>query len=266
MVLGAPGPQAGVLLHRLTRDMVVAVYSQECQYRVMKSHHLHKQRIHEYCSRYCSCAGACPDLLLPSRVDITNVASAALRYLAGTDLLELCADVEFPPCLMMRRFLEHLLQLPNKVSPGQPTPAATVLSHGEGLWQWLSCANSTQPCVAAAFSSASLGTNPPTGGVCMPSDRVAASCCGAAAAGPQKVNDVLKDPSVLHQLLPDSAHSTPTDIAASCGPGRPRPGAGPLDAGLVARLAGDVVRSVVADPCYSPLSDMAKTLAGELWG
>jgi hypothetical protein len=118
------GSQAPLVLCRLTQDMVVAVYSQECQYRVMKSHHLHKQRIHEYCSRYCGCGCCCSCLLCPPTPAPTPTCATPPfpgRYLSGTDLLELCADVEFPPCLMMRRFLEHLLQLPNKVKPGAHT-------------------------------------------------------------------------------------------------------------------------------------------------
>lgn len=39
----------------------------------------------------------------------------AHRYLAGEDLLLICADVDFPPCLMMRRMLEVLLGLSKQV-------------------------------------------------------------------------------------------------------------------------------------------------------
>jgi hypothetical protein len=37
------------------------------------------------------------------------------RYLEGEDLLLLCGEVDFPPCLMMRRMLETLVGLSKQV-------------------------------------------------------------------------------------------------------------------------------------------------------
>jgi hypothetical protein len=42
----------------------------------------------------------------------------AARYLAGDDVLGLCAEVDFPPCLMMRRMLELLMRLSKQVGAG----------------------------------------------------------------------------------------------------------------------------------------------------
>lgn len=37
------------------------------------------------------------------------------RYLDGEDLLMLCAEVDFPPCLMVRRMLEGMMGLSKQV-------------------------------------------------------------------------------------------------------------------------------------------------------
>jgi hypothetical protein len=42
----------------------------------------------------------------------------AARYLSGDDVLGLCAEVDFPPCLMMRRMLELLMRLSKQVGVG----------------------------------------------------------------------------------------------------------------------------------------------------
>jgi hypothetical protein len=42
-----------------------------------------------------------------------------VRYIAGDDVLGLCAEVDFPPCLMMRRMLELLMRLSKQVGGGQ---------------------------------------------------------------------------------------------------------------------------------------------------
>eukprot|EP00775_Hariotina_reticulata_P010604 gene10604-10762_t len=55
----------------------------ENQYKVIKSHHIHKANMPVYCS----------------------------RYVSGEDVLDLSADLNFPPCLLMRRMLELLLKL-----------------------------------------------------------------------------------------------------------------------------------------------------------
>lgn len=39
----------------------------------------------------------------------------AARYVTGEDVLALCAEVDFPPCLMMRRMLELLMRLSKQV-------------------------------------------------------------------------------------------------------------------------------------------------------
>lgn len=68
---------------RVPLQTFLALFSQEAQYRVIKTHHMHKTNMATYCS----------------------------RYRRGTDVLDLCASADFPPCLMMRRMLEHMLGL-----------------------------------------------------------------------------------------------------------------------------------------------------------
>lgn len=123
-------------------EALLSIYSQESQARVMKSNPIHKARIQDYCS----------------------------RYLAGEDLISLCASVDFPPCMMMRRMLE----------------AMDIVSK-------------------------------------------------------QSIGDVLKSPHSLTQSLSTRAEQPEA---------------------LVSRLQQDIARCVLLDPCYSPLSDLAKQAAG----
>lgn len=62
---------------------MLSIFSQENQYQVINSHHIHMQSMQAYCR----------------------------RYVAGEDVLQLAADVDFPPCLLMRRMLEHMLPI-----------------------------------------------------------------------------------------------------------------------------------------------------------
>eukprot|EP00879_Flechtneria_rotunda_P032233 GHRR01035405.1.p2 GENE.GHRR01035405.1~~GHRR01035405.1.p2 ORF type:complete len:113 (+),score=20.73 GHRR01035405.1:574-912(+) len=71
----------------VSSDTICSIFAQENQYKVLKSHHIHKEQMHNYCT----------------------------RYAFGEDVLELCASVDFPPCMMMRRMLELLLNLGKQV-------------------------------------------------------------------------------------------------------------------------------------------------------
>eukprot|EP00879_Flechtneria_rotunda_P031500 GHRR01034419.1.p2 GENE.GHRR01034419.1~~GHRR01034419.1.p2 ORF type:complete len:145 (+),score=17.46 GHRR01034419.1:766-1200(+) len=73
--------------NRVSSDTICSIFAQENQYKVLKSHHIHKEQMHNYCT----------------------------RYAFGEDVLELCASVDFPPCMMMRRMLELLLNLGKQV-------------------------------------------------------------------------------------------------------------------------------------------------------
>jgi len=64
---------------------------------------------------------------------------------------------------------------------------------------------------------------------------------------PQRVTDVLKDPTLLTSSLVGEV-------------------GGRVDERLLARLRTDIVRCARADRSYSPFSDMAKTLAGACSG
>ncbi|KAG1671357.1 hypothetical protein FOA52_002967 [Chlamydomonas sp. UWO 241] len=70
-------------------ETLISIYAQEQQYKVIRSNHLHKNRIMEYWA----------------------------WYLAGEDVLSICAAVDFPPCMLMRRMLESALKV-NKQAIG----------------------------------------------------------------------------------------------------------------------------------------------------
>lgn len=51
---GKPGPRLDpqhAHTHRVSVDTLASIYSQECQYRVIKSHHVHKAHMGAYCAR-----------------------------------------------------------------------------------------------------------------------------------------------------------------------------------------------------------------------
>ncbi|KAI8470232.1 MAG: hypothetical protein J3K34DRAFT_264611 [Monoraphidium minutum] len=82
---------------------LLGLFSQEAQYRVIRTHHTHKAGMAAYC----------------------------VRYRAGCDVLELCAAADFPPCLMMRRMLEHMLGLSKqRVSDALRDPALLTRAPG----------------------------------------------------------------------------------------------------------------------------------------
>lgn len=67
-------------------ETLISIYCQESQMKVIKGNLLIKARLQEFCS----------------------------RYLSGEDVLSLCASVDFPPCMMMRRMLEAMDILPKQ--------------------------------------------------------------------------------------------------------------------------------------------------------
>mmetsp|Transcript_31129 Transcript_31129/g.69187 ORF Transcript_31129/g.69187 Transcript_31129/m.69187 type:complete len:297 (-) Transcript_31129:238-1128(-) len=64
-------------------ETLLSIFSQENQHKVIKSHHVHKSKIEEYCA----------------------------RYVAGEDILAISASVDFPPCMLVRRMLESMLRV-----------------------------------------------------------------------------------------------------------------------------------------------------------
>jgi hypothetical protein len=103
-------------LRSVSLATLVSIFSQENQYKVIKCHHIHKTNIPRYWER-CTPArphqpGHCaaPPPLTPTHLR---------RYVAGEDILEISADVDFPPCLLARRMLEQMLRLSKQVrAPG----------------------------------------------------------------------------------------------------------------------------------------------------
>ncbi|MEW5304854.1 MAG: hypothetical protein WDW36_007435 [Sanguina aurantia] len=71
----------------LALNTLNSIVSQEAQHNVIKTNHVHKAHAQTY----------------------------AERYKAGEDLLELSSEVSFPPCMLMRRLLEALIQAPKQV-------------------------------------------------------------------------------------------------------------------------------------------------------
>ena len=45
------------------------------------------------------------------------------RYMSGEDILSICASVDFPPCMMLRRMLESLLLVNKQVRCGSVAQA-----------------------------------------------------------------------------------------------------------------------------------------------
>lgn len=75
---------------------MVSIFSQEAQYKVIRTNHLHKSALQQYVA----------------------------RYTAGEDILDLAASVDFPPCLLLRRVLECVLGAGRKTGELLRCPAA----------------------------------------------------------------------------------------------------------------------------------------------
>ncbi len=126
-------------------------------------------------------------LPLPAAPRIPGTSSPPSRsYLAGEDVLHLAADVDFPPCMLLRRMLERLIDASKQVQCSLCGACLPV-----GL---------TQPphCPPRSF-------NPnPHGALPLPD----LLCCQRAAAchhlPPQAVGELLRHPSRLDGLLPDA--------------------------------------------------------------
>jgi len=100
-------------------ETFISIYSQEVQYKVIKSNHIHKCRVEEYLARWMSkkkathfgcCVRGCNNNTHHYFISCSNH-----RYMAGEDLLLLSAAVNFPCCLLLRRMLESLLRVHKQV-------------------------------------------------------------------------------------------------------------------------------------------------------
>lgn len=67
----------------LADETAISILAQETQYKVIKSSHIHRGRVDEYCA----------------------------RYVGGEDVVQLSARIDFPPCLLMRLMLVQLTRL-----------------------------------------------------------------------------------------------------------------------------------------------------------
>ncbi|KAL6763291.1 hypothetical protein V8C86DRAFT_2498203 [Haematococcus lacustris] len=204
---------------------LVSIYSQENQYKVIKSAQVHRQRISDYCT----------------------------RYVSGEDVLALSANVDFPPCMLMRRMLEALLQIPRQsvgdvlkcpllldsLAECEPTAASTPapkhLQPQEG------------PCVAPQYTQQPQGELQPT------ASPLPHPCPTPTPNGTQAVSGAGGSVEQAGRVVAVG------EAAALSGPRlRGRQAA----SSLVQRLQRDVVRCVLSDCSYSPYSDVAKLAAG----
>jgi hypothetical protein len=126
-VPGWSGPAATAAVHLtyqiahllLSLPALSAVKSGTCLVRTFSTEQ--RQRM-ELCSYIC----ALPVPAAPPAVSVLSAYLSAvcclsamsvlvLRYLSGEDLLALCGEVDFPPCLMVRRMLEGMMGLSKQV-------------------------------------------------------------------------------------------------------------------------------------------------------
>jgi hypothetical protein len=153
-------------------------------------------------------------------------------YLAGVDVLELCAAADFPPCLLMRRMLELLLRLSKqRVSDVLKQPS---LLQGVDVAACLTAWQQQQQ------QQQQLG------------DTTAAANHQPQRLQPQALPSPVKQhppPQQQQQYAVSSSRSSQALVLAD-------------PQALLTRLQADVVRCNHADRSYSPFCDMAKSLAG----
>lgn len=205
---------------------------------------------------------------------VAALPAPSTRYLGGEDLLELCAEVDFPPCLMIRRMLEHMLHLSKQVGGchmlqrtkqtvggfGKRPQGVQAVRTMEGQQQRSkrSCTALVAPphippstqCHTPASRHAPrkqrasdilgqfLITQP-----IKPATRRPPSHHNPAHTGVQRVSDIMKHPELLDSMA-----------------------AGWLEAPLLARLRSELPRCARADRSYSPACDLAKSCAGDWVG
>eukprot|EP00887_Chlorella_sp_A99_P000819 scaffold5.g819.t1 len=228
----------------VSESTLISIHSQEVQRRVIRTHHLLKRSAGDYLA----------------------------RYLAGADLLELCWELDLPPCIVLRRLLEllpfglhrekvtRLLRSPGEVpalvsleavvqhaaelrlspagSSGAGGSGASGGSDGGGSRK-ASCTQQQKQ--SRGSDTVSLaGCEPPapaaTGGRTGPSSSSAAAAAAAAAEAP--------------------GAAAATHAAAGTGP------LGEAAAAFQARLQRDIEACVACDGSYSPASDAGRRAAG----
>jgi hypothetical protein len=196
------------ILHRIQRETLISIYSAEKQLKVIKYNHIHRGNLQEYCSRQAKCfhanymSGASKEELL-------------YRYLAGEDILQICASVDFPTCMMMRRLLEHLFKVNKQVLINFTFHRPLIFEYSHKM---LAC----RIYIFLYVIYLSLVSNDLFN---------------------QVIGDILRDPCLLEK-------ATVFDSDA-------------LAVNIKERVRQDIFRCILSDPCYSPLSDVAKQAAGD---
>uniref|UniRef100_A0A383WBB4 CDAN1-interacting nuclease 1 n=1 Tax=Tetradesmus obliquus TaxID=3088 RepID=A0A383WBB4_TETOB len=176
-------------------ETICGILAQENQYTVIKSHHIHKANMPAYCS----------------------------RYVTGEDVLALCAEVDFPPCLMMRRMLELLMRL-SKQAVSDMLKDPLLLPQQQHHHDRIAC---LQEWLAAAAAHSQQGQQQQH-----------------RHKQQQKAHEQYQ-PQQKHREQQPMQQSSSMDVAL-----------------MLQRLQADIVRCVHADSSYSPYCDMAKSLAG----
>ncbi|PRW59002.1 NAD(P)-binding [Chlorella sorokiniana] len=185
-------------------NTVFSLYSLEVQQRVLRTNHVVKAAMTQH----------------------------AQAWLAGVDAVQLAFQLDFPPCVLMRRLLEHLqLGLAKERITRvlrQPETLPQLVAP-EALRQLATAVLAAQAAAAAAAGSenCSRGSGSYAGGSTAPAGATADAAAAAAAGGGSAAEP---SPEQLEQLL--------------------------------ARLQRDVEACVLCDRVYSPASDAMRHSAG----
>ncbi|KAJ9508960.1 hypothetical protein QJQ45_028291, partial [Haematococcus lacustris] len=245
---------------------LVSIYSQENQYKVIKSAQVHRQRISDYCTRWVL-PGPCASCSLHRTPPPLTGMLGMGRYVSGEDVLALSANVDFPPCMLMRRMLEALLQIPRQsvgdvlkcphlldsLAECDPTAAATPAPEHLQPQQG--------PCVAPQHTQQPQGESQPAASP-LPHPCPTPTPNVSGAVGTQGVSRAggTQGVSGAGGRADQGGQTVAVGEAASLS--GPRLRGRQAASSLVQRLQRDVVRCVLADCSYSPYSDVAKLAAG----
>lgn len=259
-------------LPSVPKQTLTSIYSQEAQKRVIQRHALLKQAMDDVCRRCARWTG------------LLHVASVhhPSRYLNGEDIIDISYDLDFPPCIVMRRLLESLpIALHRQVRPTVGCAhtkifaqnayslrilvtlqqITKVLRRPPVLFQLLSKAvnNTKQPPQSPKATTPAVAETPTPGTTPLPS-----------------MAHTTREPSPTTPITPASE---PGD--ASEGPSEEPPPLSPREAfvqsiptlpledqdtaQLLLRLHDDACRCVEADTMYAPRADAARHDAGVLY-
>ncbi|KAL4418771.1 hypothetical protein ABPG77_010376 [Micractinium sp. CCAP 211/92] len=182
-------------------DTVFSIYSQEVQNRVLRTNHVVK----------------------------AGIESHAQRYLAGMDALQLAFELDFPPCVLVRRLLEAL-QL------GLAKERITRVLRDPGQLPTLVSPDALEKLAGAAAAAVAMPGSSAAG---------ADNCEAAAGQIQQEQQQQQQQQQKPGESFLDQAAALPEQCRR-----------------LLERLQRDVEACVLCDRIYSPASDAARHSAG----